>query len=113
VLTFEGGHDEGSVQTITLTLDTGEDVELEPWYCGGYGMKEDGKGGYDWVPLSEPENEDDELADLLEGPINQEFGSWGDVPTTEGTLTWDVFTEKAVLNFRQERYQEFNERVSF
>lgn len=92
VLPFQGGHDEGSVESITLTLEDGSEVDLPTWYCGGYTLGErKPNGDYgDWVPLSTPTNEDEELADLLEGPINQEFGSWGGSPSTFGSLTWDV-----------------------
>ena len=108
-LAFEGGHDQGAVETIMLTLETGEQVELPTWYCGGYGWDPD-KNNY--LPLSKPKNEDQELADLLEGPINEAFGSWGDVPSTEGVLVWDVFTGKAELKYSQERYQTYTEEVS-
>ena len=66
ILTFSGGHDEGSVETITLTLKGGQEVDLPTWYCGGYRMGPNGR----YVPVSEPANTDEELADLLEGPIN-------------------------------------------
>ena len=36
MLSFQGGHDEGSVESIMLTLSSGEEVELDTWYCGGY-----------------------------------------------------------------------------
>jgi hypothetical protein len=105
-LPFEGGHDEGSVETILLTLKSGEVVEMDTWYCGGYGLK-DGQ----WVPLSTPQTLDEELADLLEGPINAEFGGWGSVPSTRGTLVWDVFTRKAKLSYSQEEYVEHDYEV--
>lgn len=115
VLTFDGGHDEGSVQNIMLTvaLANGEttEIELPTWYCGGYGLSErkpDGSFG-DWVPLSTPANEDEELADLLEGPVNEAFGAWGGVPSTYGTLTWDVEEGTAKLEYEQEQPHEFEE----
>ncbi len=110
-LLFQGGHDEGSVETITLTLSSGEEVELDTWYCGGYGMEKDEDGGYRYVPLSEPANEDEELADLLEGPINEEFGSWGSVPSTYGHLIWDVFTGKVEMHYSQDVETEFAKEV--
>lgn len=109
VLSFQGGHDEGSVESIILTLKSGEEVELDTWYCGGYGMDDQNN----WVPMSTPANEDEELADLLEGPINERFGSWGSVGSTYGSLTWDVAKEEAILNYEQDQPQEINERVSF
>jgi hypothetical protein len=110
-LQFNGGHDEGSVETITLTLSTGEKVDLPTWYCGGYGMEKDDSGEYRYVPMSEPANEDEELADLLEGPVNEEFGSWGSVPYTSGVLTWDVFTGKVAMNYSQDVETEFAKEV--
>ena len=103
ILEFEGGHDEGSVQSIALTLKSGEVVGLPTWYCGGYriGDKQE-DGSYEYIPLSTPANEDEELADLLEGPINNTFGAWGGQPSTNGTLIWDVKSKKAKLAFTQE-----------
>lgn len=111
VLEFDGGHDEGSVSSITLTLSSGEKVDLPTWYCGGYTIdsaayKENPLSQSVWVPLNLPANEDEELADLLEGPINEQFGSWGSVPSTQGTLIWDVHTRKATLSYSQETYVE-------
>jgi hypothetical protein len=105
VLTFAGGHDEGQVEEIVLTLESGEEVQLDTWYCGGYGMEKNAAGTYEYVPLSKPENEDEELADLLEGPINQRYGSWGGEPSTEGRLTWDVATGEAKLEVSREVWE--------
>jgi hypothetical protein len=105
VLQFSGGHDEGSVESITLTLADGSEVDLPTWYCGGYRLGEKtGEFSYEYVPLSTPANEDEELADLLEGPINENFGSWGDVPSTEGALIWDVEEGTAELQYDQETW---------
>lgn len=112
-LRFSGGHDEGNVEEIVLTLSTGEKVELPTWYCGGYGLgeKDPVTGYYAYVPLSTPANEDEELADLLEGPINEEFGAWGSVPYTSGVLEWDVFTGKVTMNYNQDVETEFAKEV--
>lgn len=105
ILTFQGGHDEGSVEEIKLILGTGEEVTLDTWYCGGY-MYDPTTGQY--KPLSEPANEDEELADLLERPINEAFGSWGGVGSTYGTLTWDATENTVTMNYVQDREQEFS-----
>lgn len=112
VLEFSGGHDEGAVESITLydAYDNGQD--LPTWYCGGYGM-EKVNGEYQYVPLSEPANEDEELADLLEGPINEAFGAWDGVSSTQGTLTWDVESQTAKLEYDQETYIEHHKEVTF
>jgi hypothetical protein len=109
VLRFYGGHDEGSVQEITLTLENGDSADLPTWYCGGYGLEKNKQGEFDYVPLSVPANEDEELADLLEGPINEAFGSWGGVATTEGTLTWDVASGEAKMSYSHEEWAEHEE----
>ena len=118
ILEFEGGHDEGQVHSITLIMavdDTG--VDLPTWYCGGYGFNSDWKEGdpYEdrWQPLSKPANEDEELADLLEGPINERFGSWGSVESTVGTLTWEVESEKCSMHYDQSEYISHEETVVF
>lgn len=108
VLIFDGGHDDGTVESITLTLTDGSEADLPTWYCGGYRFTKEG-----YEPLSTPANEDEELADLLEGPVNQEFGSWGDVPSTHGTLTWDVAAGTAKLEYEQERYMSIAHSVDF
>ncbi len=113
VLSFQGGHDEGSVESITLTLKSGEEVELEAWYCAGYGMETDANGEYQWVPLSKPENQDEELSELLQGPIDERFGSWGGVGSTYGSLTWDVTSRTVVFNYEQDQPRGVHERVSF
>jgi hypothetical protein len=113
VLHFEGGHDEGNVQSITLILEDGSERDMPTWYCGGYFLEQNADGGRDEIPLSQPANEDEELADLLEGPINARFGSWGDVPSTCGTLTWDVGEGTVQFDFVQETYERhtFEEMV--
>lgn len=114
ILTFEGGHDEGSVQSIRLiTGENDEGEDFPTWYCNGYGMEDDGKGGYRYVPMSEPANEDEELADLLEGPINETFGSWGGQESTVGTLTWDVEAETCHMHYEQAEYKSHEAVVRF
>lgn len=103
VLVFSGGHDQGDVESITLTVElaNGETTEqdLEVWYCGGYRL---GPESREYVPINKAENEDQELSDLLQGPVDQTFGSWGGVESTYGTLTWDVAEETATLSYDQD-----------
>lgn len=104
VLMFAGGHDEGGVDEITLYDEHDNGVALPTWYCGGYSLTGEAPN-YTWVPLSTPQNEDEELADLLEGPINERYGSWGGVPSTEGTLIWNVLTEEVRIEVSQETWE--------
>jgi len=110
VLQFEGGHDEGGVHTITLTVGDNE-VDLPMWYCGGYGMQDKPGGGWEYVPMSTPQNEDEELADLLCGPVDEHFGTWAGAGSTFGTLTWDVETGEAKLAYEQETPREYEYEV--
>lgn len=112
VLEFQGGHDEGNVDTITLFDAHENGKDLPTWYCGGY-TYEKTADGYREKPLSTPANEDEELADLLEGPINQAFGAWGGVSSTSGRLTWDVEAGTAQLDYEQETWAEHEEEVTF
>jgi hypothetical protein len=100
-LLFSGGHDEGDVYSIILTFPNETTKDLEVWYCGGYTMGPDGLAG-GWIPCSTPANEDEELSDLLQGPVNEEFGSWGSVESTSGTLVWDVEAGTARMNYVQD-----------
>jgi hypothetical protein len=111
ILEFDGGHDQGCVQSITLITGPDESSEdLPTYYCGGYGYDEAAGG---WVPLGKPANEDEELADLLEGPINERFGSWGSVESTVGTLTWEVESETCSMHYEQSEYISHEETVVF
>ena len=104
VLEFYGGHDEGDVQGILLTMADGSKQDLDAWYCGGYTLDPERKAGdeFRWVPCSTPANEDEELSDLLQGPINEKFGSWGGVDSTSGKLTWDVEAGTAKMEYTQD-----------
>jgi hypothetical protein len=108
-LEFSGGHDEGGVEQITLFIKTeGEDVLQDHivWYCGGYGY--DNKTGK-WQPMSKPQNDDEELSDLLQGPIDETFGSWASVESTSGVLTWDVEAGTVKLNYSQDEPRDHEE----
>lgn len=106
-LEFSGGHDEGDVNSITLIAANGDTEDLVVWYCGGYMLnpdrkKDDYSHANTWVPMSAPANEDEELSDLLQGPVNERFGSWGGVESTQGVLTWDVEDGTAKLQYSQD-----------
>lgn len=119
VLEFSGGHDEGNVDSITLVLADGSTQKLEVWYCGGYTINaEAGYGSPNYyVPLSTPANEDEELSDLLQGPVNEQFGSWGSVPYTSGEVVWyveaegDAEAETAKMNFTQDEPEYYELEV--
>jgi len=98
VLEFSGGNDEGGVNSIVLTiaLANGETTEqdLEIWYCGGYRVL--GIGQYE--RMSEWENEDQELSELLQGPVDEKYGTWAGDFSAYGTLVYDVETETVTMN---------------
>lgn len=100
---FHGGHDEGWFDTITLTLANGSEVKLEHWYCGGYGWSSEAQG---YVPGSTPANEDEELGELLGGPVDQRFGAWDSVPSTSGSCLWNVVTKEVTLFYEQDESVE-------
>lgn len=106
VLEFHGGHDEGWCDSITLTMDGGSEQEFEVWYPDmGYILNEKwAEGGSEprWVPQTPVANEDEELSDLLQGPIDERFGAWDSVPSTDGTLTWDVEKGSCVIELDQD-----------
>lgn len=71
---FSGGHDEGCIEGIMLTSADGTEETLPFWVGGGY-MWDDAK--QNWVPTVQPQTEDEELSEILVGPIDETFGSWG------------------------------------
>lgn len=111
-LTFSGGHDEGDVDSITLFNEDGIIGDLQVWYCGGYGLNPDypsNPAAATWVPMSEPANEDEELSDLLQGPVNETFGSWASVESTSGVLVWDVTEGTARMSYSQDEPRDHEE----
>lgn len=110
-LEFNGGHDEGNVERITLTLADGTHQDLVVWYCGGYRMDKNEQGEFVYVPSSVAANEDEELSDLLQGPVDLRFGSWGGVEYTSGSLVWDVEEGTARMNYTQDEPVEHEHEV--
>jgi hypothetical protein len=104
---FNGGHDQGDVESITLHKSGGETEDLVVWYCGGYRFNPE--GGY--IRLNEPANEDEELSELLQGPIDATFSTWGSVPSTYGVLEWRVQADdvSAQMQYTQDVETEFVE----
>lgn len=111
IVEYSGGNDEGGTDNITLVvaLANGEEAktDLEVWYCGGYQLL----GGGNYKRMSEPANEDQELSELLQGPVDDKYGSWAGEFSAYGTLTWDVETETAeMVDYVQSGYDESVER---
>lgn len=106
VVEFNGGHDEGGAEAITLTVPvaTGDPLEigLEVWYCGGYQVI----GAGEYKRVNEPENDDQELSELLQGPVDDMFGTWASVDSTHGFVTWLVDGEKVTMNYSQDEPRE-------
>lgn len=109
---FNGGHDQGDVESITLHKSSGETEDLVVWYCGGYQINPDAKSAEDrYIRISEPANEDEELSELLQGPIDATFSTWGSVPSTYGVLEWRVQADdvSAQMHYTQDVETEFVE----
>lgn len=99
VCSYNGGNDEGGVDQITLFFPpTAEDEEpiqdLEVWYCGGYTYTADGT----YQPASTARTEDQELSEILQGPVDEKYGTWAGDFSAYGTLTWDVATGEVVMD---------------
>jgi hypothetical protein len=103
IANFEGGHDEGGVTSITLVYppptEGAEPLEkdLKVWYCGGYQYT-----GSGYKRLSEPKNEDEELSELIQGPVDERYGSWAGEFSAWGKLIWDVEEEKVTMDVSEE-----------
>ena len=97
VVEYSGGNDEGGVNSIILTIQLAngelEERDFLVWYCGGYQYL--GGGGY--KRLNEWENEDQELSELLQGPVDEKYGSWAGDFSAYGELIWDVEGGTVVL----------------
>lgn len=94
VLTYNGGNDEGGVDSITLHVPTadGEAVEVDlpcQWNATG---------------------DDKELARLLEDPVDAKYGSWAGDFSAYGTLTWDRISGTVVMDdYEQSEYANTRE----
>ena len=94
VLRYNGGNDEGGVDSITLHFPIGEgqfnEVDLPTaWQAGG---------------------EDRELAELLEAPVDAKYGSWAGDFSAYGTLTWDCDARTVVMDdYEQSEYANTRE----
>lgn len=110
-LYFQGGHDQGAVESIRLFSRKPDgqsgpiEEDLPVWYCGGYSLGENGQ----WVPLNKAANEEEELSELLQGPVDATFGSWASVDSTSGTLVWDVETGTVTMDYVMDEPREHTE----
>jgi hypothetical protein len=89
VLSYNGGNDEGGVDDITLVLEgvdaSGKNIEVN------YPTQWDGG---------------EDLAELLEKPVEEKYGSWAGDFSAYGTLTWDVEAGTVILDdYEQSDYR--------
>ena len=87
VLSYNGGNDEGGVDQITLWLETaGETIDLPTaWQATG---------------------DDEELATLLEGPVDAKYGTWAGDFSAYGQLIWDALAGTVVMeDYVQDSYE--------
>lgn len=92
VLSYNGGNDEGGVDDITLVLE---------------GVDENGKN----IEVDHPTqwNGGEELAELLEGPVDSKYGSWAGDFSAYGTLTWDVEAGTVVMDDYEQSGYDYNQ----
>jgi len=105
---FSGGGDEGGVDNITLLNAEGDEIgNLHE----DYGSKrwEDGNG---WVSVNPP-NPDTALVEALVAPVYERYDTFAGDFYVNGTLSYDVAKEKALMNKseRVESYEESDEEV--
>lgn len=82
---FSGGNDEGGAEEVLLEfLD---------------GTTRDVREGVHVLPAKDWHKAAAELADALELPVYDRFGSFNGEPCVEGTVTWDVATRKVTAAY--------------
>lgn len=82
---FSGGHDEGGVDEVTLTLEDGG-VRVVGWGNG--------------------EGADKRIFDVIEGVVHGEYGSFAGDFYVNGTVTLDLASKKATVDKSEEIPQD-------
>ena len=86
---YNGGHDEGGIDSISLVLEDGSHKELKyKWVNRNYNYER-----REWVQTEklEPEvQEENDLWDLLGGIVYSQWGSFAGEFYVEGTIEYDV-----------------------
>ena len=92
ILSYNGGNDEGGVDEITLVLE---------------GVDENGNN----IVVNYPTQWDggEELAKLLEGPVDSKYGSWAGEFSAYGTLTWDAEAGTVVMDDYEQSGYDYNQ----
>lgn len=103
---FSGGGDEGGVDNITLYDDKGTAL----------GNLEESYDGYTYNPETKQYEkkgltEDQEIAQVLGKPVYDKYYTFAGEFYVNGTVEWDVFKGKAVMNGQEsvDRYEDFSE----
>ena len=100
---FSGGNDEGFAESARLQGPEGQGLgEIKDWYCGGYSYS-----GGQWVPISEPETDDEKLYQFLVRPIYDRYGSFAGEFQVDGTLTWRVSEKRSSMHGQESTMQDF------
>ena len=112
VVSFSGGNDEGGVDQIVMyaTLDPdAEGVELPCFEPGGYTYN--GETGKWDVPVNPTVTPDQKLAEILETPVDETYGSFAGDFQVDGIVTWNVAEQSVTMVFDEsvESYQSHTE----
>lgn len=109
-LQFSGGHDQGAVEEIRLFANAeadpeNDDGEVLEQYLGYRRVEDETQpSGYRYETVPKDELKDDErLADMLCMPVDIQFGSWADQPSTWGTLVWNVSDASVVMEYEEDQ----------
>lgn len=102
VVTFSGGHDEGGIDGITFEdFDTGLISLPEIHWSDAYLMYPSDN----WEPPIDL-TDNQELSQLLQGPVDAEFGSWAGEWSVNGDVVWNV-TDGTVIMTKNESVETY------
>lgn len=106
VVEFSGGNDEGGADGIVLYDAAGEAM----------GEVDDGPPGRRWnpeqgrfveVPITPEQRLEAELAEALEAPVYEEFGSFAGDFSVGGRVTWDTQKRTVTMSGEESQYVPF------
>jgi hypothetical protein len=106
VVEFSGGNDEGGADNIVLYDREGEMVGgVDGHYAGCYWDHE--KGRFAESSLTPEQRIETELAEALEGPVYEEYGSFAGDFSVSGRVTWDAEKGTVTMSGEESEYVPF------